>query len=79
MSLDANSDRTPLETVYLELSDGQAHKFYEVAVDGTEVAIRYGRIDTRGQYSSSTYATVAQAQAEASNFRLQTLQVVLLE
>jgi uncharacterized protein YwqG/predicted DNA-binding WGR domain protein len=52
--------------VYLEFSDGQAHKFYQVTVDQTEVTIRYGRIGTQGQTSTSTYATPEAAQAEAN-------------
>ena len=55
-----------LETVYLELSDGQSHKFYEVTVDGLEVTIRYGRIDTQGQTSRSSYASLDIAQATAT-------------
>jgi len=65
MSVDFDSDRAPSEIVYLELADGQSHKFYEVTVHDTEVTIRYGRIGTSGQSSSTTYATVEKAQAEA--------------
>jgi len=41
---------TTATTTYLELSEdgGSAHKFYEVAVDGTQVTIRYGRIGDQG-------------------------------
>ncbi|YAF94478.1 MAG: DUF1963 domain-containing protein [Nodularia sp. CChRGM 3473] len=52
--------------VYLELSDGKSHKFYEVIIDEAEVTIRYGRIGTQGQTSSTTYATSEIAQAEAA-------------
>lgn len=52
--------------IYLELSDGESHKFYQVAISGTEVTIRYGRIGTQGQSSSTTYATPEIAQAEAT-------------
>lgn len=52
--------------VYLELSDGQSHKFYKVTVDQTEVTIRYGRIGTQGQTATSTHATPEAAQAEAN-------------
>lgn len=52
--------------VYLELSDGESHKFYEVTVDEVEVTIRYGRIGAQGQSSSTTYATPEMAQAEAT-------------
>ncbi|WP_206602861.1 DUF1963 domain-containing protein [Leptolyngbya ohadii] len=66
MSIDGNPDRPASETVYLELSDGQSHKFYEVTVLGTVVTIRYGRIGTLGQSSDNTYATPEKAQTEAA-------------
>lgn len=66
MSIGDSRDRPAAETVYLELSDGQSHKFYEVTVNGTAVTIRYGRIGTAGQSSNSTYATSEKAQAEAT-------------
>ncbi|SFC82108.1 WGR domain-containing protein, predicted DNA-binding domain in MolR [Streptomyces aidingensis] len=54
-------------TTYLELSEsgGGAHKFYEVTVDGTSVAIRYGRIGTEGQLKRSGFASPAAARAAA--------------
>ncbi|WP_204140945.1 DUF1963 domain-containing protein [Halomicronema sp. CCY15110] len=66
MSIDASSNRPHSETVYLELSDGQSHKFYEVTVAQAEVTIRYGRIGTSGQLSSTAYETTEKAQAEAT-------------
>jgi predicted DNA-binding WGR domain protein len=56
------------DTTYLELSedDGGAHKFYEVAVLGTTVRVRYGRIGTDGQEQVATFPTVAKAQAAAA-------------
>jgi len=66
MSIDGNRDRSTVETVYLELSDGQSHKFYEVTVNGTAVTIRYGKIGTAGQSSTSTHTTPEKAQAEAT-------------
>ncbi len=65
MSIGDSLDLPASEPVYLELSDGQSHKFYEVTVNGTVVAIRYGRIGTAGQSSNSTYAIPEEAQAEA--------------
>ncbi|GAB4583621.1 WGR domain-containing protein [Nocardia sp. IFM 10818] len=55
-------------TTYLELSEdsGSAHKFYEVVVAGTEVAIRYGRIGDAGQRTVSSFATAEKAQAAAT-------------
>lgn len=66
MSIDDPYDRSITRSVYLELSDGQSHKFYEVRVDGAAVTIRYGRIGTAGQSSTSTYATAEKAQTEAT-------------
>ncbi|MEA5515412.1 WGR domain-containing protein [Nodularia sp. UHCC 0506] len=53
------------EPVYLELSDDHSHKFYEVSVQGLAVMIRYGRIGTAGQTSSTTYSSPKKAEAEA--------------
>ncbi|TSB31870.1 WGR domain-containing protein [Streptomyces benahoarensis] len=55
-------------TTYLELSQesGGAHKFYEVSVSGTEVAVRYGRIGAAGQAQRSTFPTAEKAQAAAA-------------
>lgn len=52
-------------TTYLERSEGQEHKFYEVTVDGADLTIRYGRIGTDGQTQRKTLPDSAQAQAEA--------------
>ncbi|MFF5443751.1 WGR domain-containing protein [Streptomyces sp. NPDC012888] len=56
------------ETTYLELSQdgGGAHKFYEVTVDGTEVAVRYGRIGASGQLQNSSFPTAEKARAAAA-------------
>ncbi|MFF3320857.1 WGR domain-containing protein [Streptomyces sp. NPDC002889] len=55
-------------TTYLELSQdgGGAHKFYEVAVEGTVVSVRYGRIGAGGQLQTSTFPTAEKAQAAAA-------------
>ena len=55
-----------MEVIYLELSDSQSHKFYEVTVNNAEVSIRYGRIGTQGQTSNTTYDTPEKAQADAT-------------
>lgn len=36
-------------TEYLELSDGKAHKFYEVEIRGSSVLLRWGRIGAEPQ------------------------------
>lgn len=66
MSAEQNGDHTASESAYLELSDGQSHKFYEVTIEGLEVVIRFGRIGTTGQTSRTTYDTPEQAQAAAA-------------
>jgi predicted DNA-binding WGR domain protein len=53
------------ETSYLELSDGAAHKFYEVNVEGTRVIIRYGRIGTEGRREENAFESEGQARAFA--------------
>ncbi len=53
------------ENTYLELSEGTAHKFYEIIVNGVEVSVRYGRIGDPGQKQVTTYPTVEKAMAEA--------------
>lgn len=53
------------ETFYLELSEGAAHKFYEVVLDGSEVTIRFGRIGDPGQSKTTSYATPEKAKADA--------------
>ncbi|WP_328316902.1 WGR domain-containing protein [Streptomyces sp. NBC_00388] len=56
------------ETTYLELSQegAGAHKFYEVTVSGTTVAVRYGRIGAEGQRQVSSFPTAVKAQAAAA-------------
>ncbi len=53
------------ETFYLELSEGAAHKFYEVVVDGSQVTIRFGRIGDAGQSKTTSFATPEKAKADA--------------
>jgi len=38
-----------IEKTYLELSDADAHKFYEVTLADCELTIRYGRIGDPGE------------------------------
>ncbi|MFC7386646.1 WGR domain-containing protein [Sphaerisporangium rhizosphaerae] len=56
------------QTTYLELSEdaGSAHKFYEVAVLGTQVTITYGRIGEQGQTKVSAFASAEKAEAAAA-------------
>ncbi|MFC4531154.1 WGR domain-containing protein [Sphaerisporangium dianthi] len=56
------------QTTYLELSEdaGSAHKFYEVAVSGTQVTITYGRIGEQGQTKVSAFVSAEKAEAAAA-------------
>jgi DNA ligase-1 len=38
-----------------ELVDGKSSKFWEIAVDGTSVTVRFGRIGTNGQTQTKTF------------------------
>lgn len=53
------------EPVYLELSDDNSHKFYEVTVEGFTLKICYGRIGTAGKTDSTTYKTPRKVQVAA--------------
>lgn len=50
---------------YFEFVEGTSSKFWEIAVDGTEVTVRYGRIGTEGQLSTKTFGDESAAQAHA--------------
>lgn len=54
-----------IEKTYLELSDADAHKFYEVTLADCDLTIRYGRIGDPGQSKTTTYPTPEKAAAEA--------------
>lgn len=47
-----------------ELVEGSASKFWEVAVTGDELTVRFGRIGTAGQTKTKTFADAAAAQRE---------------
>jgi predicted DNA-binding WGR domain protein len=50
---------------YFELEDDKSSKFWEVAVDGKEVTVRFGRIGAKGQTQVKTFDTPAVAKARA--------------
>ena len=54
-----------MEAIYLELSDGAEHKFYEASTQGHILAVRYGRIGTQGTSQTKTFDTPQAAEAEA--------------
>ncbi len=47
-----------------ECVEGNASKFWEVAVSGEALTVRYGRIGTAGQTQTKSFASAAKAQAE---------------
>lgn len=49
-----------------EFADGTSSKFWEVAVQGCEVTVRFGRIGTAGQTKTKTFASEAAATQEAA-------------
>jgi predicted DNA-binding WGR domain protein len=53
-----------VKTWYLELSEQQSHKFYEIKLEGCLVIIRYGRIGDAGQSSEKTFNSDEKALAE---------------
>jgi len=50
------------DVVYLEKSDAQHHKFYELAQQGEAVRLRWGRIGCAGQRRMVCLSTPAEAQ-----------------
>lgn len=46
-----------------EFDDGKSSKFWEVAIDGTDVTVRYGRIGSDGQRKTKSFADAAAANA----------------
>jgi len=50
-----------MKTRYLECVEGSSSKFYEVAIIGTAVNIRFGRIGTAGKSQTKQFPTAAEA------------------
>lgn len=48
-----------------EFSEGKSDKFWEIAVDGCDVTVRYGRIGADGQSKAKTFGDPAAAQQHA--------------
>ena len=51
-------------STYYEFSDDRSFKFWEVAMEGVNVGVRYGRIGTKGQVQLKTFDTPEVAQGE---------------
>jgi outer membrane protein assembly factor BamB len=50
---------------YLELSEGDHHKFYEITVAGKKVLVRFGRIGDAGQTQTESFRTEKAAEEAA--------------
>jgi uncharacterized protein (TIGR02996 family) len=48
-----------------QYSDAKSHKFWNIDVQGTSLAVTWGKIGTAGQAQTKTFATPEKAQAEA--------------
>ena len=48
-----------------EFVGGSSAKFWEISVDGTDVAVRFGRIGTGGQQQTKSFADAAKARQHA--------------
>jgi predicted DNA-binding WGR domain protein len=46
---------------YFEFVEGSSSKFWEIAQNGTDVTVRFGRIGTNGQSQTKTLADAAAA------------------
>ncbi|MEI6947540.1 WGR domain-containing protein [Paraflavisolibacter sp. H34] len=53
-----------LEYRRLTFSEGTSHKFWEAAVDGRKLVVRFGRIGAKGQTQVKTFASPEAAEAE---------------
>jgi predicted DNA-binding WGR domain protein len=50
---------------HFEFVEGSSSKFWEVAVSGNDVTVRFGRIGTGGQTQTKTFADGEKAQKHA--------------
>ena len=48
---------------YYEFKDEKSEKFWEIALSGVDVTVRYGRIGTKGQMKTKSFADEAKAEA----------------
>jgi predicted DNA-binding WGR domain protein len=59
------SQLLPGQTRYFEFVGGSSRKFWHVTVNGTELAVSFGRIGTTGQIKRKSFPTEAMARREA--------------
>ena len=48
-----------------QFSDAKSHKFWNIEVTGTYSEVTFGKVGTAGQRQRKTFATAAEAQADA--------------
>jgi len=48
-----------------EFAEGNSHKFWEVAIQGVEVTVRYGKVGSQGQHNAKSFADEAAARKHA--------------
>ncbi len=61
----AKAAKEPASTgMYFEFVEGSSSKFWEIAIAGTTVTTRYGKIGTAGQSTPKTYKSAGEAKAE---------------
>lgn len=48
----------------LEFSEGSSNKFWEVALQGCDQTVRYGRLGTAGQAKTKTFSSITEAQRD---------------
>jgi len=52
---------------YFEFEQGASRKFWEIAVDGPDVKVRFGRIGSQGQTQVKSFDDDATARAHAAS------------
>ena len=57
-------DSTASANRYFEYTQGNASKFWEVSVDGTDLTTRWGRIGSKGQSKTKTLTSADKAKTE---------------
>ena len=60
----ANPAYTYSASLYYEFADDKSFKFWEIARDGVNIGVRYGRIATKGQVQLKTFENEKQSTAE---------------
>ena len=56
---------------HFELVEGSSSKFWEIAVNGKDVTVRFGRIGTSGQTQTKRFDDAAAAQKHANKMSQQ--------